>query len=68
MGFDGGHSGRTVHRCVGCGTNSPETETNYTLISSRHGWRLVFKPGSDGRRVSEWRCPKCWADLKAQKE
>jgi YD repeat-containing protein len=47
-------------RCKGCGAESPQTNTNYTLISQQHGWRLAFEYEADGRRVAHWRCPKCW--------
>ncbi len=48
------------HRCVDCGKPAPTTDTNYTLISARHGWRLTRAPDRDGRRIMEWRCPTCW--------
>jgi hypothetical protein len=49
------------HICVDCGAQSPTTDTNYTLISARHGWRLtVTTESSTGRRKAEWRCPRCW--------
>lgn len=48
------------NQCVDCGKNPPPTETNYTLISARHGWRLTRAPDRDGQRVMEWRCPDCW--------
>ena len=49
------------YHCVGCGVLSPETETNFTLISARHGWRLIRRPDdASGRQVLEWRCPRCW--------
>jgi hypothetical protein len=48
------------HVCVDCHVQSPPTDTNYTLISSRHGWRLTVTPESSGQRIPEWRCPKCW--------
>jgi hypothetical protein len=41
--------------CVDCGAQAPDTNTNFTLISSAFGWRL--------RKVEdrmEWRCPACW--------
>jgi hypothetical protein len=41
--------------CVDCGAQAPDTNTNFTLISSSFGWRL--------RKVQdrmEWRCPTCW--------
>ena len=47
--------------CVDCGTVAPPTETNYTLISQRHGWRLTRTVDGKGRRAVEWRCPKCYA-------
>ncbi len=47
-------------RCQECGAESPQTNTNYTLISKQHGWRLALQDGADGRRVAHWRCPKCW--------
>src|SRR5581483_3512091 len=43
---------------------SPETETNYTLISAQFGWRLTRYQGPDGSLVVEWRCPSCWRDFK----
>jgi hypothetical protein len=50
----------SVQTCVECGAKSPQTETNYTLISSRYGWRLSLETLPDGRRASYWRCPTCW--------
>jgi hypothetical protein len=47
-------------RCADCGIAAPRTETNYTLISARHGWRLTFQHTADGRREAVWRCPACW--------
>jgi hypothetical protein len=52
--------GRSKNRCVDCGTGQPETDTNYTLISSRYGWRLSRRFERDGTKVMEWRCPGCW--------
>jgi hypothetical protein len=49
------------HTCVDCGTTSPLTETNYTLISARHGWRLTLGQDENGVRIMQWRCPTCWA-------
>jgi len=51
--------------CVGCQAQSPETETNYTLIGSQHGWRLIRSRTPDGTVVAEWRCPGCWKAYKA---
>jgi hypothetical protein len=47
--------------CKDCGAVSPQTETNYSLISQRHRWRLVLFSDESGRRVAEWRCPSCWS-------
>ena len=52
--------------CVDCRASSPLTETNYTLISSRHGWRLNRKRVSEGKFVMEWRCPSCWSRFKEE--
>ena len=48
--------------CTDCGARAPSTETNYTLISASHGWRLASRPRGAGEKpVLEWRCPTCWA-------
>jgi hypothetical protein len=46
--------------CIDCGATAPDTDTNYTLISSSFGWRLTRRVGADGSRAAEWRCPNCW--------
>jgi hypothetical protein len=46
--------------CIDCGKQSPETETNYTLISAQFGWRLTRRKTERGDFVVEWRCPECW--------
>jgi hypothetical protein len=51
--------------CVDCHELSPETETNYTLISSRFGWRLTQRKDAKGTVFVEWRCPVCWRAYKA---
>jgi hypothetical protein len=51
--------------CVDCGARSPPTETNYTLISARFGWRLARSIRADGTLLIEWRCPTCWDKYKA---
>lgn len=48
-------------RCGGCGAPAPPTDTNYTLISQKHGWRLVLQEDESGNRVGQWWCPACWA-------
>ncbi len=39
---------------------APASDTNFTLISSQHGWRLSRAFDATGARVLEWRCPRCW--------
>ncbi|HEY4013479.1 MAG TPA: hypothetical protein VGM06_09080 [Polyangiaceae bacterium] len=46
--------------CVDCGRQSPPTESNFTLISARHGWRLTRFRDPSGRSTGQWRCPDCW--------
>jgi hypothetical protein len=58
---DGAKAERDRQQCVDCGQSAPETETNFTLISQRHGWRLSRVVDASGRRHMEWRCPKCFA-------
>ena len=58
---------RDRQTCIGCGKKSPETETNYTLISAQFGWRLTRYRDADGNIVIEWRCPNCWRDYKKAK-
>lgn len=50
-----------VQVCCDCKRISPPTQTNYTLISTEHGWRLARTKLPDGKIRLEWRCPKCWA-------
>jgi hypothetical protein len=58
---------RSAHVCVDCNEQSPQTETNYTLISSRYGWRLALEQGPDGERLAIWRCPACWQKHRSSK-
>jgi hypothetical protein len=51
---------RDRQTCIDCGKKSPETETNYTLISAQFGWRLTRRREPNGDFVVEWRCPDCW--------
>jgi hypothetical protein len=60
-------SERKAHICCDCRARSPETDTNYTLISSRYGWRLSRHVASDGTFIVEWRCPRCWERYKKAK-
>jgi len=50
--------------CGACGIESPQTQTNYTLMSSRFGWRLSLEILPNGRRNAVWRCPKCWREFR----
>jgi hypothetical protein len=54
-------SDRDLPKCVDCEKTAPPTGTNYTLISSRFGWRLTRTEARSGRKVMEWRCPACYA-------
>src|SRR6185436_11961836 len=51
---------RATFQCVDCGVSSPEAAGEYTLISSRFGWRLS-RSFNNGVLLLEWRCPTCWA-------
>jgi hypothetical protein len=53
--------------CADCGQQPPATETNYTLISARHGWRLSRSVDANGHKVMKWRCPDCWKKYRTSK-
>jgi hypothetical protein len=65
--MEGSERERKAHVCCDCKARSPETDTNYTLISSRYGWRLTRHVASDGTFTVEWRCPRCWERYKLRK-
>jgi hypothetical protein len=52
--------------CVECKKQSPLTESSQTLVSPRHGWRLIRITTNEGVSV-EWRCPDCWALFKEKR-
>lgn len=52
--------------CGACGAPAPKTDTDYTLISAAHGWRLLRTVGTDGALSMSWRCPTCFAKRRAQ--
>jgi hypothetical protein len=52
------------YRCASCQKPSPLTETEYSLIGSRHGWRVSTRPTPEGRRVLDWCCAECWTKRK----
>ena len=51
--------------CIDCKAVAPETETAYTLIGQRFGWRLKYVVDESGKRIPEWRCDKCFRAHKA---
>ena len=59
---------RDRQTCIDCGKKSPETETNYTLISAQFGWRLSRRRADNGEFIVEWRCPDCWRTHKKKSE
>lgn len=51
----------TRYACVDCQVLSPAVESNFTLISSRFGWRLHRYIDKASRQAKlDWRCPHCW--------
>jgi hypothetical protein len=54
-------------RCMDCKKDAPETESNFTLISQQHGWRLSRSKSSTGRNIHAWRCPECYGKFKARR-
>jgi hypothetical protein len=50
---------RVDRRCVGCASNAPLV-SSFTLISSKHGWRLHRARSEESARM-DWFCPTCWA-------
>jgi hypothetical protein len=52
--------------CAACGAKAPPTETEYTLIGSKHAWRCRKAPEGEGPPRLEWYCPVCWKNLRSQ--
>jgi hypothetical protein len=46
--------------CHVCGISAPPTRSAHTLISSRHGWRLLRGERDAGAGRIQWICAKCW--------
>jgi hypothetical protein len=46
--------------CATCGKKPPTVDTNYTLFSSKFGWRLSKQRNADGTVHIDWLCPDCW--------
>ena len=65
-GMETDEADSNAQTCSVCYVKAPPTETNYTLISSRHGWRLSIETLPDGKRNPVWRCPSCWQEYKTQ--
>jgi hypothetical protein len=53
-------------RCVDCRRPAPEQASEYTLISSRYGWRLTKATSTAGETVLEWRCSECFAQYRTR--
>ena len=50
--------------CMTCGATPPETESAYTLIGGKAGWRLTRTKRDDGTVLTQWRCADCWNAFK----
>jgi hypothetical protein len=48
--------------CAVCSNQSPEADTNFTIIGK--GWRVRRYHEPNGDRVVQWLCPSCWRSLK----
>jgi hypothetical protein len=46
--------------CHACGVSAPPTRSAHTLISSRHGWRLLRDERDDAAGGVQWICAECW--------
>jgi hypothetical protein len=47
--------------CFSCGAKAPTTETEYTLIGSKHAWRCKKSNEGGGLQAKlAWYCPSCW--------
>jgi hypothetical protein len=54
--------------CIDCKKEAPQTDTNYTLISQQHAWRLTRSKTSTGRTIHEWRCPECYEKFRPRRK
>lgn len=50
--------------CDKCGMRSPKTQTDYTLITTKSGWRMTRKKKEDNTYEVIWYCPECWLHVK----
>jgi hypothetical protein len=46
--------------CHVCGISAPPTRSAHTLISSKHGWRLLRGEGDGDAGGVQWNCASCW--------
>jgi hypothetical protein len=58
----------TKHECVDCAQRSPGQASEYTLFSSRYGWRITKHTLPSGKLTIEWRCPECFSKRRAMLE
>lgn len=59
-------NGCSGHVCHECGVSAPSVATDFTLVSVRHGWRLLRRTHG-GNVTLEWRCRACWANRAEQR-
>lgn len=53
--------GRAKRKCEACKAEAPSTETEYTLIGSKHAWRCKKTTvEGDPQPKLVWYCPSCW--------
>jgi hypothetical protein len=57
----------TERRCSDCASLSPPGVSEYTLISSRFGWRVTKATTSLGTPVLRWHCASCFAKRRSMK-
>lgn len=55
-----------ARECADCGATAPATPSFHSLISAKHGWRLLRVPRERGAPRMDWLCPKCWANRRAR--
>jgi hypothetical protein len=54
-------------KCDTCGAEAPNTETDYTLIGSKHAWRCKKKlVALETEPRLTWYCPSCWKNVRPE--